>query len=74
MKILRKNVNGESQFSLLEVSSDDFYAIKHALAAHASRSLDPGKSSGMADYEKECAVSTWNRFREVEHHCIDVKE
>ena len=72
MKILRNTNNNENQFHMMGLTSENFYAIKHALAAYASRAADPDKSQGMMDYEIENAIITWNSFKEEEHHCVDI--
>lgn len=70
MKILRNNLFDKR--SIVGLTTEEFYCVKHALAAYASRAADPDKSQGMADYEIENAIPTWNKFREAENHEIKI--
>ncbi len=70
MKVLKNNLF--EQFSIVGISREEFYAIKHALAAYASRAADPDKSVGMADYEIENAIPAWNNFKNAEIHQVTI--
>ncbi len=70
MKILKNNLF--EHFSIVGLTSEDFYCIKHALAAYASRAADTDKSKGMADYEIENVIIAWNNFKEAERHQVTV--
>lgn len=72
MKILRTTVGDKSVFSIVGLESEDFYAIKHALAARASIASDPDRNSNMMDYEKDQAIITWNEFSRESHQTIEV--
>ena len=66
MKIIKSNLF--ESFSITGMTREEFYCVKHALAAYASRAADPDKSQGMADYEIENAIPAWNKFKEAERH------
>jgi hypothetical protein len=70
MKILKSNLL--EHFSIVGMTREEFYCIKHALAAYASRAADPDKSQGMADYEIENAIPAWNNFKDAERYQVFV--
>ena len=73
MKILRNNNQNESQFHIMGLTSEEFYAVKHALSRDARLAADPNADTkGWAEYEIEDAISTWNNFREAENGTIDL--
>jgi hypothetical protein len=70
MKILKSNLI--EHFSIVGMTSEEFYCIKHAFAAYASKAADPDKSQGMADYEIENAIQAWNNFKDAERYQVFV--
>ncbi len=73
MKILRNSNSDESQFHIMGLTSEEFYAIRRAIGRDARLAADPDMMNGeWLEHEIEDAMSVWNSFREAENHTIDM--
>ena len=73
MKILLSNNSKGSQFHIMGLTSEEFYAIRRALGRDARIAADPDvKHDGWLEHEIENAMTAWNNFRAAENNTIDM--